>query len=62
MPYLLSNIRRDAAGTIKRGFVENGHWTLTAKRIAPEDIEIAVPDDVDGDYNDVISWAQERLK
>lgn len=74
----LTNIVRNADGTIKSGYVQNGLWQFEVRSgecLAKDSndfvvnrwplekplIEVPIPRDVSGDYNDVIAWAEGEL-
>ena len=74
-PLLLSNVKRDAAGRINTGFVDNGGWNFEVRageQLAkagnaivtrwPDTpfVEVEVPAGVRGDYNAVITWAEKE--
>lgn len=73
----LSNVTRDNSGRVKSGYVENGAWhfeirgkeqlakagnTIVTRWPDAPSKEVVVPDTVRGDYNDVIRWAERKIK
>jgi hypothetical protein len=72
---LLSKITRNMDSSLKSGYVVNGDWTATIKDgfvctscqdgykfLLPLDVlEVEVPDDMQGDYNEIMYWAKQSL-
>lgn len=65
---LLDGVKRNEHGTLKGGNVVNGGWTLRIKDGMASSgrsswpvtsvVEVAVPANKRGDYNDIINWAR----
>lgn len=74
----LTDVVLDEKGMVKTGFVENGGWNFEMRngeclakrgntivnRWKPtgDMTPLVVPDSLDGSYNDVIAWANEKVK
>lgn len=77
-PLYLLRVRRFENGTIRSGHVVNGGWNFEIRNgeclakagnyivnrwPCPSDLEeVAIPDNVQGDYNDLIIWAQRQYR
>lgn len=73
--YLLDRLQRDEFGRVTQGHVVNGGWgPLKIHYDSPEikkgeeyanlvnpDWQVDVPDDVHGDYNDIMAWAETQV-
>lgn len=68
---LLERIRRNADGSLQAGHVVNGEWWFSIKdkmmccngnKVWPlvPFKEIAVPDTMRGNYNEIIEWARKQ--
>lgn len=72
---LLTKVKRDDAGRVKSGYVENGAWnfeirggeqlaksgnTIVNRWPDSPSKEVVIPDTVRGDYNAVITWAERQ--
>ena len=72
---LLSQVRRDSEGNLAFGFVKNGCWNFQIKNgevlakdgnyivnryDLPNYYELEIPKDVDGNYNEVMAWAEKE--
>lgn len=74
---LLNKVRRDTEGNLRFGFVVNGCWDFEIRKgevlaksgnyivnrwSLPDYKEMEIPNDVKGDYNEIMEWAGKEYK